>query len=482
MQHWPDIIFVGDRSRASLSKAAGNGSIVRLGSGIYTGARVEAPEQVVRRNWREILGHELPGAILADRSARTTEPNDTGHLYVVHARQRPLPLPGLTIHPRPGATGIPGDTKVGDFVVSSPARGLLDNLAGRTERYLTIAEIERWIADILIVHGRDRLLSIRDDARAIAAPLDRAAALDRLEAMVDAVLAEAPGTGLKTEVLRAHAGGKPYDHRRIELFEALTTDLRDRAPEVLTALPAYAGRRATLPFYEAYFSNYIEGTEFTLDEAADIIAGRPPADRPDDAHDISGTYALTSDPAEMARVPRSSDELISILRTRHGVLLAGRKSMTPGEFKTRANEVAGIQFVAPELVEQTLRIGFQVASGVASPFARAAYMMFLVAEVHPFTDGNGRVGRLMMNSELVTAGEVRIVIPTVYRNNYLSALRGATVNSNFASLFAALDFVRRWTARIDFTDRTTAEADLVRTNALVEAREADEAGIRLLMP
>jgi Fic family protein len=49
-------------------------------------------------------------------------------------------------------------------------------------------------------------------------------------------------------------------------------------------------------------------------------------------------------------------------------------------------------------------------------------MMFLVAEVHPFADGNGRVARIMMNAELVAARESRIIVPTVFRNNYLMAL------------------------------------------------------------
>ena len=49
--------------------------------------------------------------------------------------------------------------------------------------------------------------------------------------------------------------------------------------------------------------------------------------------------------------------------------------------------------------------------------------MFLIAEVHPFADGNGRCGRIMMNAELVAANQARVIIPTVYRNNYLSGLK-----------------------------------------------------------
>jgi hypothetical protein len=67
------------------------------------------------------------------------------------------------------------------------------------------------------------------------------------------------------------------------------------------ALPVDEPRRRLLPFYEAYFSNYIEGTEFTLDEAAAIVfAGDVPSDRPADAHGVLGTYEVVSDPLEIA--------------------------------------------------------------------------------------------------------------------------------------------------------------------------------------
>ena len=74
------------------------------------------------------------------------------------------------------------------------------------------------------------------------------------------------------------------------------------------------------------------------------------------------------------------------------------------------------------------------------------------------------------------------LIPIVYRRNYLAALKVATHNGHFAALTSTLAFARRYTAQVDFTSRQTAEADLVRTNALRDANEAEQAGIRLLLP
>src|SRR3546814_1328962 len=67
--------------------------------------------------------------------------------------------------------------------------------------------------------------------------------------------------------------------------------------------------------------------------------------------------------------------------------------------------------------------GFDFYRALNHSFAKAAYMMFLVSEVHPFLDGNGRLARVMMNAELVSAGQTKVIIPTVFREDYLGALR-----------------------------------------------------------
>jgi Fic family protein len=59
-------------------------------------------------------------------------------------------------------------------------------------------------------------------------------------------------------------------------------------------------------------------------------------------------------------------------------------------------------------------------------------MMFLIVEVHPFADGNGRVARILMNAELYSQGLSTIIIPNVYREDYLLALRALTRRSRTA--------------------------------------------------
>ena len=70
----------------------------------------------------------------------------------------------------------------------------------------------------------------------------------------------------------------------------------------------------------------------------------------------------------------------------------------------------------------------------------------------------------------------------MYRLDYVGALKAASRHDAFAPLVAVLAFAQRYTARVDFTDRASAEADLTRTNALRDPNEADDAGIRLTLP
>ena len=238
-----------------------------------------------------------------------------------------------------------------------------------------------------------------------------------------------------------------------------------------------------LPFFEAYFSNFIEGTEFAVDEAAEIVfQGRIPKARPEDAHDVLGTWNVVSDGHEMSLLPRTLDDLRALLKSRHARIMGGRPDKGPGRFKTDPNRAGSTFFVAPELVDGTLAKGFEIYRGLTSPLHRAIFMMFLVSEVHPFADGNGRVARIMMNAELVAAGESRILVPTVYRNDYLMALKALSQNGISGALIRTMHFAQRYTAAVDFAELDRARFILDRTHAFADPNEADRDGIRLMLP
>jgi hypothetical protein len=153
--NWPDIVFASDWRNATLTAATNAGRLRRIGHGVYTPS-ADADDVVVRRNWMAALGHALPGAVVVDGSARSGIPDPSGRLYVDHSRRSPYVLPGLAVIPRRGPGPLPGDTELDEFYLSSPARGMLDNLSRVDSRRLTRSEVERWVVDIVTQHGDER--------------------------------------------------------------------------------------------------------------------------------------------------------------------------------------------------------------------------------------------------------------------------------------------------------------------------------------
>lgn len=223
-----------------------------------------------------------------------------------------------------------------------------------------------------------------------------------LDALIGALLGTKKA-GAPSAVARSR--GRPYDPARLALFRTLHKALLDHPP---FPRPAPAAS-PTLAFYEAYFSNFVEGAEFAVEEAADIVfRGAISEERPQDSHEALGTWRLVSDDREMTRIPGDFSAFMDCLRSRHATIMARRPDMRPGAFKRSANQAGSTVFVAPDLVEGTLEQGFALLQSLDTPFQRAAFVMFLVAEVHPF---------------VAVAGERRIVIPTVFHANYVAALK-----------------------------------------------------------
>lgn len=485
----PEVFVSNAAITSAVSRAVASGSLRQIGSKLYTSNVVDAPEAIVRRHLWPLVAAYLPGALIVDRTAIESRPAADGSIFVVADRKRDIELPGITIRSRSGAGPLDTDRPfIGGLFLSSTARAWLENMApsrrrnGETSRTLTREELEHRLDDVVRRNGNDALNTIRDDARRIAPLIGREKEFKALDRMVGALLGTREDR-LKTDQAKARGGGKPYDPDRLKLFDQLHAELRATAP-VMRAVPGRGiESRATLAFFEAYFSNFIEGTEFEVSEAADIVFNNAiPGDRPEDAHDVLGTWQIVSDPVEMARTPRDPAMLLDLIQSRHATLMSARVDKRPGHLKTESNRAGQTLFVAPDQVEGTLARGFEYYQSLEMPFARAVFMMFLISEVHPFVDGNGRIARIMMNAELVAAGEERIIIPTVFRGNYLIALKALSLNGHAPPIVRTLDFAQKWVTAIQWRSLDGTRRELEGCNAFLDPSEADERGLRLRLP
>lgn len=499
---WPTgartVFFDDDDNVASaqtLRRAVAERRLRRLAPRLYSSDVVSDETEIVAENLWPILGRLIPGAMIVDRSAAEDGKAIDGVLYVASdARRTTLRLPGIEVRVRPDdpladpAEDLPWAS---GLRISRPARVLVDNLAPsrsrdqRASRTLSLAELEDWLAHKAIVWDKPRMHRLRDDALRLAEAMgfaDRAEEIRSLFARLDGELPLGPAQG---DLFEAVVRGRGWDEQRVAMFERAAVKLAEHTDPDVPEFIAAGAYNLELPFFESYFSNYIEGTVFEVAEARRIVeTQQPPTSRPADGHDILGTYRCVADSVGRRAVSENPDDMLNFLRDRHASIMKGRPETGPGEWKQEPNRVGAHSFVQPNLVEGTLRRGLKLVPTVPAGFRRALYVMIVVSEVHPFTDGNGRVARVMMNAELSAVDASRIVIPTVYRNEYVGSLKrtSSTEALDVTALVRVMSFAWRWTAAMPWEDKAATEGQMTATNALNEPDDTDLGGIKLQLP
>ena len=486
----PEILFSQGNDQAQskrVRRLAARGELRKLYAGVYTANLDTQAESVVLRHWRVIVGHLLPGGVISHRSAFDGRPQ-TGKLFVTRGRtRRKLELPGLTVEVLPGSPavtdGAARDVPYGGLFLASEPRRLLENLGrgrGWPERVLPQQEVEVQLDKMLALRGEHRLSDLRDTCRALAVTLDMAAEFARLDGIVGGLLGTQSARRLSARQALARAAGRPYDASRLELFDTLFSALQR---EVFAAIadPAPAGlAREHFAFFEAYFSNFIEGTTFTVAEAESIVFdGRIIDNRSADSHDILGTFSAATRSPWRDRPAQDADAFLGWLKSVNAQVMQQRPDKRPGQWKDQVNQAGSTVFVLPELVPGTLREAFERIRALVDPLARALMTMFVVSEVHPFIDGNGRTARLAMNCVLSDAGLCRIVVPTVYREDYLLPLKALSHNADAGPFLAAMTRIQSWSAGFDYgAPREKLRAQL----AACHAFEEDLKRYRLVFP
>ncbi len=491
----PEVVFTPPSDNAAaqrISRMRQQGLLRPLYRGVYTSNLNAEEADVVRRNWSSILDYLAPGCVLSHRSAFDTKPKD-GVVYISRAEgRRDLELPGLTfkglVKPslgplvnteRPGAADVPYH----GFYVSSQPRAYLENLTAdkrMAQRQLARTEIEERLEKLITLRGARAANALRDDAREVAERLGLEAEFKTLDSLIGALLGTHPAKVLGNRVALARAHGLPYDPQRVELFEKIAAQLRNQdfadVPE-----PARKGSpREMFAFVESYFSNYIEGTTFTVEEAEDIVFhGRIIPNRSEDSHDIKGTFDAALRNPFYSETPSTAEDFLAWIKRANALVMQARKDRSPGEWKVDANQAGSTLFVLPELVPETLRKAWSMMPLLNQPMQRALFAMFVVSETHPFTDGNGRTSRLLMNAFLSQQAQCRIIIPTVFREDYLLSLKALSHQGDATAYMRAMSIGQAWANELNY------EVDVLEMNRQLDncnAKKEDTRVFRLLSP
>ena len=168
---------------------------------------------------------------------------------------------------------------------------------------------------------------------------------------------------------------------------------------------------------EAVLSSQIEGIQSSVSDLLFYELGQAPGVPVDDVVEVSNYVAALEHGLRLLEegLPPS----IRLLREIHGVLLSkGRgSSKMPGDFRTSQNWIGGTRpgnaaFVPPPHTAipdcmAALERFFNAEDDGLPDLARAALAHVQFETIHPFLDGNGRVGRLLITLLLFDAGVLR---------------------------------------------------------------------------
>lgn len=485
---WPEIVVRDAVNARLVQRETATGRLRAFAPGLYSSCIAENDDAVVRRNLWQVVAHLAPGAIISHRTGIELRPAADGTVFLVGDRWLSRDLPGLRLRMQPGPRVQPGDYPYAHgLVIASRPRALLEALKPSRRRGtvvargLTEAAVAEELEKTFRSGGEAALNRLRDDAKRLAPALGAEEQYAELTALVSVLLGTREGDP-HAATARARLAGEPFDVDRVALVERLFARLRQIEPPDWPAERPPSVSFTQASFYDAYFSNFIEGTEFEVAEARAIVfGGHVPEARPADAHDVLGTYAIVGNPQAIMiglRDLAGFDAFRERIAVVHRTIVARRPEKRPGEFKERGNRAGETRFADPADVLGTLRRGFEIVRALPHPFQRALGVMCLVSEVHPFDDGNGRVARALMNAELVSANETRIIIPTVFRDDYLRGLRNLSRQSDAEVYLQVMAFAQRWVAAIDWADAANAERQLRECHAF----EQPAADVRLLMP
>lgn len=440
----------------------------RLYQGIYTDDVVTPAEDIVLNNWLVITAYLAPQAILAYRTAIELTPychDNQRYIFMIGNYYRTIKLPGLNIKISKGDTELATEAILPNLKRTELARSLLENIQLKTssqtqfQKALAIDEIELILAKELRARGESALNELRDKCKIIAEDLGYPHAYIKLNDLFSALLTTAK-TPLVSTYAKSVAAREPFDENRVKCFELLMLYLK----KCIFKDRSYSYQKKSflnLAFFEAYFSNYIEGTEFIIDEAEDIVFKREEVNnRHRDSHDILANYLMSSNYSELTKTPQSSQELLELLKQRHATLMQARPDKNPGCFKSHPNRAGNTYFVDPADVTGTLKHAFTYYELLKPGIERALYLHYVITEIHPFSDGNGRLSRIMMNAELVSADQFKIIIPTVHRDNYLNGLRLVSRDHYFKTYCQVMDQAQAYTEQIPWVDYAAARQRL----------------------
>lgn len=270
-----------------------------------------------------------------------------------------------------------------------------------------------------------------------------------------------------------------------QISDSVLVNLLSEADIKLGELNAFSQLVPDIDFFirmhvskEATTSSRIEGTQTNITEALQNVDNIDPEKRDDWEEVQNYINAMNQAIKSLDKLPLSN----RLLRNTHKNLLKGGRGRhkQPGEFRKSQNWIGGASlndavFIPPhhEELPELLSDFEKFLNNINNPLPhliRIGIAHYQLETIHPFLDGNGRIGRLMITLYMVCNG--LLVKPTLYlsaffeRNKqlYYDNLTGARTHNNLT----------QWLKFFLEGVRQTAESSINTFRAIIELRQQIE--------
>ncbi len=205
----------------------------------------------------------------------------------------------------------------------------------------------------------------------------------------------------------------------------------------------------TLRISLTHHSNAIEGISLSYGETKSLLeSGKTANNKPLDEHLIILGFADAYD----VIIREANDKSIllnpSFIKDLHYIIFSHAHKVTPhlvrtpiGAYRTDYAKITGvdIQLSQPSKIAQDIEnLLYQFPSNDLD-LAKIAEFHALYEKIHPFADGNGRSGRLLMSFQCIQNNLIPPLIENTQRATYLSCLYTAQKEANFSPLSKFLE-------------------------------------------
>lgn len=190
----------------------------------------------------------------------------------------------------------------------------------------------------------------------------------------------------------------------------------------------------------AYNSNRIEGSTLTKEQTASLFdhGTLPRSDdyyRAKDVEEMSGHFLMFNKMLDTLEEPLTQDLIKQFhCELKSGVFEDRANGYAIGDYKKRPNMIGMYQTIKPEHVESEMETLLEWYDAQRKNISVLAEFHAKYESIHPFQDGNGRTGRLILFRECLRYEIIPPVIEDTNRNEYLEALKKYREEKSLAEL------------------------------------------------